>query len=140
MKQVSIDANGNLVSAKIYAYHTRLMNAARPFTLEQHYPISMCAKLMEGIDPLLVPGFRRNFPKHSTIVMLNADIQGKTLQEMLLAAQRDKDDYTNVQRTAREAVGLSTQSLFSGSDTRGVSTFPCQAETTLTKYSQSGGT
>ncbi len=72
--------------------------------------------------------------------MLRADIQRKTLQEMLLAAQRAEDDYTNVQCTAREAVGLGGQSFFSGSDTRGgVSAFPSQGETTLTRYSQSGG-
>ena len=33
IKQVSIDSNGNSVSALIYAYHTRLMNAARPLLL-----------------------------------------------------------------------------------------------------------
>jgi len=32
IKQVSMDSNGNLVSASVYAYHTRSMNAARPFT------------------------------------------------------------------------------------------------------------
>ena len=72
--------------------------------------------------------------------MLNSDIQRKTLQEIMLAAQRAEDDYTKVQRTAREAVGLGGQSFFSGSGTRGASAFPSQAETTLTKYSQSGGT
>ena len=56
-----------------------------------------------------------------------------------MAAQRAEDDYTNVQRTAREAVGLGGQSFFSGSDARGVSAFPSQAETTLARYSQSGG-
>jgi hypothetical protein len=71
--------------------------------------------------------------------MLRADTQRTTLQEMLQAAQRAEDDYMNVQNTAREAVGLGGQSFFSGSDTRGVSAFPSQAETTLTKYSQSGG-
>jgi hypothetical protein len=75
IKQVSTDSNGNSVSETIYAYHTRLMNVDRPFTSERHYPISLCAKFMEGMDPRLVPGFQRNFPKHSTIVMLNADIQ-----------------------------------------------------------------
>ena len=45
----------------------------------------------------------------------------------------------NVQKTAKEAVGLGGQSFFSGSDTRGVSAFPSQAKTTLTKYYQSGG-
>ncbi len=71
--------------------------------------------------------------------MLNANVQRKTLQEMLLAAQQAADDYTTVQRTAREAVGIGGQSFVSGSDTRGVPAFPSQAKTTLTRYSQSGG-
>ena len=71
--------------------------------------------------------------------MLNATAQQKTLQEMLLGAQQAKDDYTNVQCTARKAVGLGGQSFFSGSDTRNASAFPSQAKTTLTRYSQSGG-
>jgi hypothetical protein len=109
------------------------MNAARPFTSDRFSPISLCAKFIEGMDPCLVPGFGRNFPSHSILVMLRADIQRKTLQEMLLAAQRAVDDYTNVQRTAREAVGLGGQSFVLGSDTRGASAFPSQAETTLAR-------
>ena len=96
-------------------------------------------QVYEGMDPCLLPGFRRNYPTHSVVVMLRADMQRKTLQEMLLAAQRAKDDYKNVQHTAREAVGLGGQSFFSGSNARGVSTFPSQSETTLARYSQSGG-
>ena len=107
IKQVSFDCDGNKVVASVYTYHTRLMNAARPFTTEQIYPISLCAKFMEGLDPRLVPGFRRNFPKHSTVVMLRNDMQRKTHQEMLVAAKQVKDNYTSVQRAAREAVGLS---------------------------------
>ena len=87
IKQVSFDREGNQVVASVYAYCTRLMNPARPFTAEQVYPISLCAKFMEGMDPRLIPGFRRNFPTHSTVVMLRADIQRKKLQEMLVAAQ-----------------------------------------------------
>ena len=34
IKQVSFDCDGNQVVASVYAYHTRLMNAARPFTTE----------------------------------------------------------------------------------------------------------
>ena len=71
--------------------------------------------------------------------MLNATAQQKTLQEMLLADQQAEDDYTNVQRTAREAVGLGGRSFVSGSDTRSASAFPSHAKTTLTRYSQSGG-
>ncbi len=58
---------------------------------------------------------------------------------MLQAAQRAEEDYTNVQRTAREAIGLGGQYFFSSSNIRGASAFPSQAETTLIKYSQSGG-
>ena len=108
------------------------MNAARPFTTERFYPISLCAKFMEGIDPRLVPGFRRNFPKHSTVVMLRADIQRKTLTEMLVASQRAKDDFASVQRAVRKAVGLS-QSFVTRGDTRSASAFPSQAETTLSQ-------
>jgi hypothetical protein len=115
------------------------MNAERPSTSEQEFPISLCANFIEGMDPRLLPDFRRNFPKHSNVVMLRAEIQRKTLQEMLQAAQRAKEYYTNIQRTAREAIGLGGQSFFSSSDTRGASAFPSQAETTLMKYSQSGG-
>ena len=77
------------------------MNAARPFTTERFYPISLCTKFMEGIDPSLVPGFRRNFPKHSTVMMLHADIQRKTLTEMLVAAQRAKDDIASLDRAIK---------------------------------------
>ena len=59
--------------------------------MKRFHPISLCVKFMEGIDPRLVPGFRRNFPKHGTLVMLAADIQRKTLTEILVAAQRAKD-------------------------------------------------
>jgi hypothetical protein len=54
IKQVSFDCDGNQVVASVYAYHLRLMNAARPFTTEQFYPISLCAEFMEGMDPRLV--------------------------------------------------------------------------------------
>jgi hypothetical protein len=57
IKQVSFDPNGNPISATVYAYHTRLMNAARPFTSERYYPVSLCAKFIDGLDPRLIPGF-----------------------------------------------------------------------------------
>ena len=72
------------------------MNATRPFTMERFYPISLCVKFMEGIDPRLVLGFRRNFPKHITLVTLLADIQTKTPTEILVAAQRDKDNISSL--------------------------------------------
>ena len=41
INQVSLDYGGKQVVASVYTYHTRLMNAARPFTTEQVYPISL---------------------------------------------------------------------------------------------------
>ena len=83
---------------------------------------------------LLVAGLRRNYPTHSTVVMLRADIHRKVLPDMLIAAQRAKTNLQVVQCAAREAVGL-LQSFFARGEARGISAFPSQAETTLAKYS-----
>jgi hypothetical protein len=114
------------------------MSAARPFTGEKVYPINMCAKFMEGMDPRLIAGFRRNFPTHHTVQALRADHQRKKLQEMLIADQRAKDDLASFQRATREALGLS-QSFVTKDEACGASAFPSQAETSLTKYSSTGG-
>jgi len=100
--QVYSDGEGNQVVTSVYAYYTRLMSAARPFTGERIYPISLCAKFMEGMDPRLVAGFRRNFPTHSTVQALTANYQRKKLQDMLIASQRADDDLTSVQRAVRD--------------------------------------
>ena len=59
---------------------------------------------------------------------------------MLQAAQQAEDNLHAIQRGVREAVGMSQ--AFHASATGGIQTvagaFPCQAKTTLTRYSSNG--
>jgi hypothetical protein len=137
--QVHTNREGNQVVSLVQSYFQQLMSVARPFTNQREFPISVCAKFMEGLDHRLVTGFRRNFPNHSIVQPLNATHQRKTLQEMLQAAQQAEDDLVSVQRVAREAVGLS-QAFVTGGTNVGTAAFPSQAKKTLQRYSPGGGT
>ena len=90
------------------------------------------------MDPCIVAGVRGKYPTHSTVQMIRADHQRKILQDMLIAAQRPKDDLNSVQRAAQKAEGLS-QAYGTRAEARGAAAFPSQAEMTLTKYSSTGG-
>ena len=141
--QVHSDRDGNSVVSSVQSFYQQLMSASRPFPSQCDYPISVCARFQDGLDPHLVTGFCRLFPQHSTVQSLNATHQRKTLQEMLQAAQHAKDGFLTVTCVACEAVGLSQ--AFSATTTEGVGNqamsgaYPSQAETTLTRYSGSGG-
>jgi hypothetical protein len=113
------------------------MSAARPFTNQRDFPISVCAKFIEGMDSRRLTGFRRLFPQHSVVQSLNGTHQPKVLQEMLQAAQQAEDTLVSVQRVTREAVGLS-QAFVSGGLNVASAAFPSQAEKTLAKYSYKG--
>jgi hypothetical protein len=107
IRQIHTDSNRNQVASTVQAYFQQLMGAAHPFSSQRDFPVSVCAKFQEGLDPHLQTGFRRYFPAHSVVQLLNATHQWKTLQFMLQAAQQAEDDLHAVQRIAREAVGLS---------------------------------
>jgi hypothetical protein len=77
--QVHMDREGNQVVSSIQSYFQQLMSAARPFTNQRDFPISVCAKFMEGLDSHLLTGFRRLFPQHSVVQSLNAIHQQKLL-------------------------------------------------------------
>jgi hypothetical protein len=117
-----------------------MMNALRQFFSQQEFPISVCQKFKDGLDPHLVTGFRRFFPDHSVIQLLVLMHQQKILQQMLQAAQQAEDNYGSTQHIARKAIGLS-QAFPVGAKPGGpvrAPTFPSQAETTLTRYAQGG--
>jgi hypothetical protein len=135
--QVHMDREGNQVVSSVQSYFQQLMSAARPFTNQRDFPISVCAKFMEGLDSPLLTGFRHLFPQHSVVQSLNATHQQKVLQEILQAVQQAKDDLVFVQHVAREAVGLS-QAFVSGGSSVGAATYPSQAEKTLARYSSPG--
>ncbi len=136
--QVHVDRKGNQVASSVQSYFQQLMSVARPFTNQRDFPISLCAKFMEGLDQRLITGFRWNFPQHSIIQPLDTMHQQKILQEMLQVAQQAEEDYGSVQRAAREAVGLS-QAFVSGGASVGATAFPSQAKKTLVHYSPGGG-
>ncbi len=128
--QVHINRKGNQAVCLVQSYFQQLMSAARPFTNQQDFPISVCAKFMEGLGHRLITGFCWFFPHHSVVQTLNATHQKKILQEMLQAAQQAEDDLVSVQCVAHEVVGLS-QAFVTGGTSVGVAAFPSQAEKTL---------
>ena len=103
-----------------------------------------CARFIDGLDPRLLTGFRRNYPNHSVVQSLNAAHQRKVLQEMLQAAQIAEDDFLMITRVSREAVGLS-QAFHATSPSSGgqgnpiVGAYPSQAELTMQRYAPGSG-
>jgi hypothetical protein len=139
-RQVYNNCDGNQVVSTIQAYFQQLMGAAHPFSSQRDFPVSICAKFQDGLDPHLQTGYRQYFPQHSVVQSLNATHQRKTLQAMLQAAQQAEDDLHAVQRVAREAVGLSWafHVSASGGVHQDAGVFPSQAKKTLARYSPSG--
>ena len=146
IRQVHNDKDGNAVSSLTQAYYQQLMSASRPFSSQREYPVSVCARFIDGLDPRLLTGFRCNFPNHSVVQPLNAAHQRKVLQEMLQAAQIAEDDFLMITRVSREAVGLSqafigTSPSGSGRGTNNsiIGVYPSQAEDTMQRYAPGGG-
>ena len=131
------DKDGNQVISSVRSYFQQLMSAARPFTNQRDFPISVCAKFMEGLDNRQLTGFCRLFPQHCVIQSLNATHQQKVLQKMLQATQQAKDNLVSVQHVAWEAVGLSL-AFVSGRSTVALGAYPSQAKKTLSRYSYQG--
>jgi hypothetical protein len=136
IRQVHNDKDGNAVSSSVQAYYQQLMSASRPFSSQREYPVSVCARFIDGLDPRLLTGFLRNFPNHSVVQPLNAAHKRKVLQEMLQAAQIAEDDFLMIKRVSREAVGLSQAFIGNSPSGRGTSNsiigaYPSQAEDTM---------
>ena len=144
IRQVHTDKDGNAVSSSVQVYYQQLMNASRPFSSQREYPVSVCARFINGLDPRLLTGFRRNFPNHSVVQPLDAAHQRKVLQEMLQAAQTAEDDFLMITRVSREAVGLSqafvtTHPGRGGSSNSIIGAYPSQAEDTMRRYATGSG-
>ncbi len=137
IRQIHSDRNGNQAPSTVQVYFQQLMGAARPFSTHREFPVSVCTRFQEGLNPHLQTGFRWYFPQHSVVQLLNATHQQKTLQTMLQATQQAKGDLHAIQRVAPEAVGISQ--AFHASATGGLQTaasaFPSQAEKMLTCHS-----
>jgi hypothetical protein len=86
IRQVHTDRDRNQVVSMVQAYFQQLMGAACPFSSQRDFPVSLCACFQEGLDIRLQTGYRRYFPQHSIVQLLNTIHQRKTLQVMLQAA------------------------------------------------------
>jgi hypothetical protein len=84
----------------VQAYFQQLMSAARPFSSQQEFPVSVCQRFMDSLDPRLMTGFCCCFPNHSVLQPLNALHQRRTLQLMLQAAQQAEDNFASTQLIA----------------------------------------
>jgi hypothetical protein len=139
--QVHTDAAGNQVVSTVQAYFQQLMSAARPFSSQRSFPVSVCQRFMDGIDPRLLTGFCRCFPDHSFVQALDGSHQCHTLQLMLKAAQQAEDNFTSTQRIAHDAIGLSQAfpAIGHATGSNQALALPSQAKTTLSRYSPWGG-
>ena len=67
IRQVHHNRDGNQVDSTVQAYFQQLMNASRPFSSQREFPISVCQKFQDGLDPRLITRFRRFFLDHSVV-------------------------------------------------------------------------
>ncbi len=105
--QVHTDAAGNQVVSTVQAYFQQLMIAAHPFSSQRSFPVSICQRFMDGLDPHLLTGFHCCFSDHSIVQALDGSHQRRTLQLMLKTTQQAEDNFTSMQFIARDAIGLS---------------------------------
>ncbi len=75
IKQSYQDGDGNMVCSPAFAYYQRRMNAMRPFAGDERFPVSVCNKLIDGIDQHLMPIFCRNYQEYAVIHDLQASYQ-----------------------------------------------------------------
>jgi hypothetical protein len=79
IRQVHHNRDGNQVVSTVQAYFQQLMNALRPFSSQREFPISVCQKFQDGLDPRLITGFCRFFSNHSVVQSLSSTHQRKIL-------------------------------------------------------------
>jgi hypothetical protein len=108
-----------------------MMNAVRPFAMQQCYAISICDRFIQGLDKTLLPSFPRLYPNHLTIHNLDGSIQQPTLPIIFKAAQAAEDKRNQIQDIVR---GMLASQGFYTVVAREVGVYISQAEKTLGKY------
>ena len=131
IKQSSVGSDGQVVTASVYEYYTRITNAARPFTAQAQYSISVCDRFIQGLDRNLLPSFRKNYPNHSMAHDLSSAYQRRQLSIILQAAQAAEDECNQIQEIARKIV--SSQGFFMQAHGAAAAN-PSRAEKTLARY------
>jgi len=101
IRQTTMGADGQPVTAAVVEYYQRMLNAARPFYPDQTYAISICDRFIQGLAPTLIPAFRRYYPMHSAVHNLSGAYQRQQLPVILAAAQAAEDECKHIQDVAR---------------------------------------
>jgi hypothetical protein len=70
--QIHTDYDGNQVISLVQAYFQQLMGAAHPFSSYREFPVSVCARFQDDLDPRLQTGFRCYFPQRCIVQSLSA--------------------------------------------------------------------
>lgn len=131
IKQSYIDADGNRISSSVIAYHHRMTLAMRPFIGNVVFPVSVCNKFMEGLDPRIRVYFNDRYPDHWKSHELEGAFQKERLHQIFLTASAAETQYKRMGETAREAIGQPIGQAYSAS------AYPSQAENTLARYDSS---
>lgn len=135
IRQTYQDKEGNTVTSSVQAYHSRLMAAARPFITQDIFPVSICNKYIDNLDPRLLPAFKKYFTQYADNHPRERSYQLPTLQRILAAATTAEEEVTSIRQLSREAVGQSFHTDVVSP--AGASAHPSQAEHTLSRYKES---
>lgn len=130
IKQSYIDSDGNRVSSSVFAYHLRMTLAMRPFVSARVFPVSVCNKFMQGLDPRILSYFEQFYPAHNDFHELTGQVQRDKLHLIYMAAIQAENAYIVTTTAARDAVGAAPQSYCSPV----IPAHASQAERTLQRY------
>ena len=142
VRQTYTDQDGVLQTSSVHAYYQKFRAAARPFSSQPTYPVSICNKFIDGLDPRLMQTFRDNYPGWGIIHPLDGRTQKQELARILAAAVQAELKYAGFSQIARDA-SLPGQAYTAGvqqitTATAAVSlnptSLPSQAESTIAKY------
>eukprot|EP00581_Thalassiosira_minuscula_P000504 CAMPEP_0183746802 /NCGR_PEP_ID=MMETSP0737-20130205/66943_1 /TAXON_ID=385413 /ORGANISM="Thalassiosira miniscula, Strain CCMP1093" /LENGTH=477 /DNA_ID=CAMNT_0025982507 /DNA_START=949 /DNA_END=2382 /DNA_ORIENTATION=- len=161
IKQTYAGSDGQPVTAQVFEYYQRMLNAVRPFVKERTWPVSVCNRFIGGLDRRIITSFRKHYPDHVTQHNLAGTFQRKQLPQILKGVQLAEDEVHQIQTITRAAVGqgfycgvtnkndqpsvsgreynhqvqgqLSDKASTAVSPTKMISHL-CQAENTITKY------
>ena len=101
----------------------------RPFVSAKTFPVSVCNKFMQGLDPRILSYFEGFYPQHNEPHELDSHIQRERLNQIYMAAIKAENAYNVTTAAARDAVGAAPQSYCAT-----VPALPSQAENTLRRY------
>ncbi len=66
---------GNVIMTPVFVYYQRIMNAMRSFSGQDCFLVSVCNKLIDGLDPRLLTFFRKSYPTYGLLHNMSASFQ-----------------------------------------------------------------